>query len=744
MFKGVECQLEFNKLLERTAELAKSPAGKQAVLKIAPSVEEEEVRKRLGITFSLARLISEGENPVESFPDISPALEKLKVEGAVLSGEELLRILRVMECSGTAKRKLKGFAHFFGRLHTFKEETEVLKKTVGRGGEILDSATAKLRSVRKEILETAFRVRKKLEEVAGRHPELCPDRIVTERNGRYVLLVKPHFLNRFKAIVHDRSSTGQSLYVEPTFVLEDNNRLRELKLEEKEEVKRILRETTEMVARVKDRLKESFEALVELDAFCAVARMSLKLKGTLPEFSDAVELKQARHPILVLTLKEVVPVDIKVERGLVITGPNAGGKTVALKTVGLLSVMAQAGFLIPTQEGSRLKLFKKWMVDIGDEQSIERSLSTFSAHIRNLAEILSGADADTLVLLDEPGGGTDPVEGSAIAVGVLKYLGKLNAVTVATTHLARVKLFAYRDPYYRVASVMFDEETLKPLYRLAYGVIGRSHALAIASKYRMPDEVLATARSVMTGEEKAVEDVIRALNAEYRRLAEERERVERLRAELERKEEELERKVKEFEKKALRELANFIAELKRKSLEALRERDRRRIDHLLSTAREKLERITASRKVPVEPGSTARVLGSERTGKVVKVDRERQTATLLVGNIKMEVKLSHLEVVNLKEERLKEGDVSVQKPKKFSPDLKLIGMRGDDALKELEKFLDRASRAGFKEVRVIHGHGEGILKKLVREYLSECPYAESFRPGRFEEGGDGVTVVKLR
>ncbi|SMP17933.1 DNA mismatch repair protein MutS2 [Desulfurobacterium pacificum] len=747
MFKGVERQLEFDKILQIASEFAKSVPGKDSVLSIRPIVEKEKVQKELELTSSFCRLLSERPVPLETFPDISSILKKLTAEGVVLGESAFVEILKVIRVASVLRRFFEELDSRFERLKTysdriygFSELKEVLESTFDDYGNVLDTASPSLAAVRREVLELSYRIKRKLEDLVNRYDDVCPDRIVTERDGRYVVLVKPHFRKKFKAIVHDRSSSGQTYYVEPLSVVEDNNKLQELRSREREEIERILKKLSLLVFQHRSQLQSSFKALVEIDRRLAVAQFSLKVKGVMPEFSEEVKLKQAKHPLLLLSDREVVPVDIFLKNGLVITGSNTGGKTVTLKTLGLLSMMAQSGFLIPAEEGSSLRFFKKWMVDIGDEQSIEQSLSTFSAHISNVAKILKEADSDTLVLLDELGAGTDPVEGSSLAVAILEFLKRKRVKTVVTTHFTPVKLYAYKDDYYEVASVLFDEITLKPLYKLVYGLVGKSYALEIASRYGVPQEVIDMAKRILGNEGKIAEDIISALEEEYKKLVKERE-------ELKRKEKELEERERRVLKELSEELRAFIEELEEKSKKALQSAKSGEIKQIVVTAKKKLDSLQVKESKSVDdfsPGMTVKVKSTGRKGKVVEVNRGRGVVKVQLGSIKVEMKPDQLEVV---EEVGRKEDVSVvnvERPKRFFPELKLLGMRGEEALRALEEFLDDAAVLGFKSVKVVHGHGAGILKRLVREYLKESPYVKSFRPGKIEEGGDGVTIVELK
>ncbi len=753
MFKGVGRQLEYDKLLLETSHLAKSSPGKERVLSLKPSVNPREVERSLELADSFVKLLKERSLPLETFPDVRAVIGKLKVEGSQLSVEEFLKLFKVLEQSKVLKNFFKNLPSHLSRISFYRErllgEGELLtrlRETFDESGQILDSASPKLRSIRKNISTVSARIKERLNSILNRHEDLCPDRIITQREGRYVILVKPHFKKRFQGIVHDRSSSGHTFYVEPLSVVELNNTLRELKREEDEEVRRILRELSDLARSGLEEVESSFRTLVEIDFRYALAYMSLKLSGTYPTFGGEFNLKEVRHPLLVLSGKEVVPVDLKLKRGLVITGPNTGGKTVALKSFGLLSMMAQSGFLIPAAEGSSLIFVKKWFADIGDEQSIEQSLSTFSAHAKRIGEILREVDGNSLVLLDELGAGTDPVEGSALAVAILKYLKERGAKVVATTHFTPVKLYAYKDDYYQVASAVFDEESLKPLYRLAYGVVGRSYALVVARRYGIPREVVETARSLMGAEDRMAEEIIEALESEYRRLVAQREEVERLKRELQERERALREKERKLREEGRKEIERFIKELQEKAEEALRERE-------VSKAREKVKKIVVSARnrakleeevkptQEVRVGDTVKVLPSGRKGRVIEISGKK--AKVLIGQMKVDVKLSNL--VKVEESPREEPvGVSAPKPKTFFPQLKLLGMRGEEAIRALEEFLDDAAIVGVKEVKVVHGYGEGILKRLVREYLKESPYVKSFRSGGPQEGGDGVTVVELK
>ncbi|OMH41397.1 endonuclease MutS2 [Desulfurobacterium indicum] len=759
MFKGVWRHLDFDTLLEKTASLARSESGRKAVLSITPSTDVSEITEETLITFEFVRLLTEKSFPLEAFPDISSIIKKAKVEGVIFSIPEILSVHAVCSQSKIVKKFLNNIRERFPRLSAFSsslssflELRELIESSIDENGEILDTASSNLKMIREKKRQIADSIKKRLESLVRRNEDICPDQIITIRNGRYVVLAKNSYKKRFSGIVHDRSISGHTVYVEPAFVVDDNNRLRELATEEEKEIKRILTYISKKIRENRFRISAAFSTLVELDRRYAVAEMSRRLKGTLPEISDRIELKDARHPLLALLQKEVIPVDVKVEKGLVITGPNTGGKTVILKTLGLSTLMFQSGFLIPAAEGSKIRIFKKVRADIGDEQSIEQSLSTFSAHVKNISELLNEADKDTLVLLDELGAGTDPIEGSSLGVAILEYLKEKGAILIITTHFTPIKLYAYKDDYYEVASVLFDEKSLKPLYRLAYGVIGRSYAFVIAKRYGMPDVVIEKAQKLLSSEDRIASEIVAALESEYRALQSEREQVAKLKEELEREREKLEKEKELLKEKGVENLQAYIREFREKSEKLLAEiqdeRLRKKVRALIQEAKKKVEAAEEKEikkaAAEIKPGMIVKVKKTGRKGTVITVDTERGTAKVAIGALKIDMKLNQLEPVIetvIDERKIR---IDTKMPQNFFPEIKLLGMRGDEALDAVEKFLDDARIAGFHRVKIVHGHGTGILKRLVRTYLKDSPYVKSFRAGKIEEGGDGITIVELK
>ncbi len=762
MFKGVWRHLGFDTVLEETSKIAKSESGEKAVLSIQPLVDSKEIFENVLLTFDFSRLLSERFFPLESFPNITAILEKAKVDGTVFSVREILDIRTVAVQSKIVKKFLNEIKDRFPRisafsssLSSFMELRELVDSSVDEAGEILDTASPNLKLIRRQKFTIADKIKKRLESLVRRNEDICPEQIITLRNGRYVVLARAGYKKRFQGIVHDKSSTGQMVYVEPAFVVEENNRLRDFEIEEQKEIKRILSEISRKIRENRFRLSVAFETLTELDKRYAMGYMSYKLGGVLPDISSYVDIKDARHPLLLLSGKKVVPVDVRLDKGLVITGPNTGGKTVILKTLGIFVLMFQSGFLIPATEGSKIRLFKNVMADIGDEQSIEQSLSTFSAHVKNISEILSKADKDTLILLDELGAGTDPVEGASLGVAILEYLKEKEAVAVVTTHFTPIKLYAYKEPFYDVASVLFDEKSFKPLYRLAYGIIGRSYAFVIAKRYGMPDKVIEKAKKLLSTEDKIAADIVASLEDEYKSLQDEKISVEKLKEQLEREKELINKEIKRLREKGVEEIHSYIADFREKSEKLLSdihdEKLRNRVRELVHEARQKVENIekrqTVSVRELIKPGMVVRLKGSGRKGTVLEVDKERGCTKIGIGSLKIDVKFSQIESVEALPEKIESSlnvNVNAKIPDRFFSELKLLGMRGDEALDAVEKYLDDARLTGFTRVKIVHGHGTGILKRLIRAYLKESPYVKSFRPGKIEEGGDGVTIVELK
>jgi len=486
-------KLEFAKIKEKLKEFSHSSATEEGIENLRPSTDKGDVLSQI----ELLKAFSEIELSLYRFEDIREILKRSKIEGAVLSVEELISLLNVLKLIrqvrksvGAGAERMPPLRKLSRKLHLFSSLENLIESTIDRRGFVKDEASEELFRIRKSIRGIEKEIMERLENLFKRPDadKIFSDKIITLRNNRYVVPVKSSQVRKIFGIVHGTSSSGYTTYVEPQFVIQLNNRLTELKGEEEEEVRRILRKLTSYVGDFSEKIGESFDTLVEIDLLQAKLRLGKLYEGNFPQIGDCVELKNVSHPILKLINPETVPVDIvlKERKGLILTGPNTGGKTVALKTLGLVSLMVQSGIPVPLSEGSVLRVFDKIFVDVGDEQSIEQNLSTFSSHMTNIADFLPRADENTLVLLDELGAGTDPVEGSALGIGILEYLREKGSWIFTNTHHTPIKVYAINSDYFVPASVLFDRETLKPLYRIAYNAVGESMAFEVAKRCGIP------------------------------------------------------------------------------------------------------------------------------------------------------------------------------------------------------------------------------------------------------------------
>jgi len=672
---------------------------------------------------------------------------------------------------------------------------DAISQTLNDRGEILDTASDKLAKIRRDLKVEHDRLLTQLKRMIN-NPDISPylqENLITQRDGRYVIPLRADFKGRVKGIVHDQSASGATLFVEPLGVVEKNNKYKELQLEERDEERRILLALTAQVAEHAPALDEMTNALADMDVAFARAKFAEDLEAAEPKLhpiktpkGDAhprvrIRLLDARHPLLdqealaLSGVEGVVPIDVELDpqtRALVITGPNTGGKTVSLKTVGLLALMAQTGLHIPAHPESEISLFKSIYADIGDEQSIEQSLSTFSGHITNIIQILERADTNSLVILDELGAGTDPQEGAALARSLLTHVVERGITTLVTTHHPELKAFAHATPGVINASVEFDLESLQPTYHLTIGLPGRSNALAIAERLGLPDEIVGAARQEIDPAELRADDLLdeiyrqRDISREARQRADEAKReAEELRAELAERLEAIEDERREVLEDARKEAEDEVKGV-RDEIRDLRSELRRARQPLevIQQAEEIIEELIEEVEVPVErhvPDITP-VSGPIRLGAKVRVrslDKDgivrtlaEDSAEVQIGVLRVRAKLTELVLVGGEAESEKQEVVSdVPRPKSStsshpSPgvELDLRGQRADEALDVLENYLDRAYLARLPWVRIIHGKGTGKLRKVVREALQRYPQVTSFEAGKQNEGGEGVTVAELR
>ncbi|GAB6066087.1 endonuclease MutS2 [Aquifex pyrophilus] len=749
-------KLEFNKIKERLIGYANSPATVEKIKNLKPFTEEERIREEIELMKAYWE-VADG-IPLFEFQDIRELVKRAKLEGAVLSVEESLSILRVLELIRELKRflsphvnQLKPLQKIYKNLTVLSPLENLIRSSVDPRGFVRDEASDELLRVRKTIRSIETEIRKRLESLVNR-PEagkFLADRIITIRNGRYVIPVKTSHVKKIFGIVHGTSSSGYTTYVEPQFVIHLNNKLTELKQKEEEEVRKVLQKITEYIGDYAKEISEGFKACVLVDFLNCKYKFGKEINGTFPEFGNWVELYDVKHPILLEVKDDVVPIDIilKDKKGLILTGPNTGGKTVALKTLGLSVLMFQSGIPLPLKEGSKLPVFKKVFADIGDEQSIEQSLSTFSAHVKNIAEFIKESDENTLVLIDELGAGTDPIEGSALGIGILEYLKEKKAWVFVTTHHTPIKLYATSSDYYTPASVLFDRETLRPLYRIAYNTVGESLAFYIAKKYGIPEEVIEIAKKHV-GEfgEKYIK-AMEKLSDYVKKYEEEHRKIEELRKELEREKEELEKLKREYEeakrkgwKEAYKEAREFLRKLAQESEEVLKKsREKKEVKQFIEEKKKEIEKIAPPKK-EIKRGDTVLFMG--RKGKVLDV-RGNQ-AYVVTDRLRMWVDVKDLEKVEEENKETQQPTLPKETPVLEKNTINLVGKDAETAIRELEKFIEEAYVSGLKVVRIIHGIGSGKLKNAVREFLSKNDKVKFFRDAYPKEGGAGVTVAYLK
>ncbi len=812
--------LGFYEIRERLGECASSELGRKRVEDLLPAGDLETVDRLLEQTAQMRTLMARSSIPLGGIHDLAGILRRAEKRG-VLSPEELLLTTDCVRAARNLKKFLLSRAEtapFLAELIEDLEPSSRLEKEVERcindQAEVADNASGDLARIRRGLRARADSLRHRLESMAtgSANRDYLQEPIVTQRNGRFVLPVKQEHRKRIGGIVHGQSSSGATVFVEPQVAVDLNNEIQHLKSEEEREVHRILTELSEMVHHNVEGLRLEQDVLAELDLIYARASWAEEIDAVKPDTNahPYVYLKNARHPLL---SGDVVPIDVEVGRAfdtLVITGPNTGGKTVTLKTVGLMVLMCQAGLHLPCDEGSDVGVFSCVYCDIGDEQSIAQNLSTFSSHMRNVIPIVQLADCQTLVLLDELGAGTDPSEGAPLAMAILKQLHATRARTMATTHYSRLKTFAYRLDGVENASMEFDVETLSPTYHLNTGLPGRSNALEIASRLGMPDELITDARSLLSDEEGSVEDLIAAMEADRKewsrrrreaeveagdaRLLRERAatREKKIRDEQLKVIEDLRREARDIVDAAreesrilLREIHDLAAKMKksfriregesgsgqdeapdaddvlkrseslRALLNSLQGRTVSRLDDLQEQepGESEDEQAEAPEVVPADverlrPGSRVQVTSLGRTGTILDLDRDRGEAQVQIGVVKFMLPLGDLAQdasveTEERETRTATGNLRRLKHETLSQEVVVRQMTVEEALERVKKHIDDAILGGLNSVTVIHGRGEGILRRAIREYLDESPYVKGWRSADPREGGDGVTVVSL-
>ena len=766
--------------------------AKKVVSGLRPFHEIPVIRDMLMETTEAVRLIlHKGPLPLGGFYDIEDSLHRAR-KGGSLTMKQLLQIHFNLSLARRVTTFLKSDLPPLPVIQSIGEVIAVHKnledeidRCILSEDEMADNASPELKQIRRAILRQNDALKSKINHIinSAENRTMLQDAIVTVRDGRYVIPVKQEHRGKFPGIVHDQSSTGATVFIEPQVIVNLNNELRQLELQEKAEIERILAELTARVAEHYHDLLNNQKLLVQLDVIMAKGKLSMLQHGEEPQISEDGELvlKEARHPLL--DPKKVVPIDLSIGGSyntLVITGPNTGGKTVTLKTAGLLSMMAQTGLHIPAAGGSRIPVWKDIFADIGDEQSIEQSLSTFSSHMTNIVDIVKHAGEGCLVLVDELGAGTDPTEGAALAIAILEDLEKKGAATIATTHYTELKKYAISTEGVENASMEFNVETLSPTYRLAIGVPGKSNAFEISQKLGLPGEIIETSRRLLDGGDIQFEEVISALEADKKAAEEERDEAVRLNQEMKIRKEELEQQAKKLEEKkteilnkAKEEARQILQEAKDvskevqeelrelKKIESLGQRNRifdenrKKLRDAAGKYREKVIREVNDNPVSAEElrlGDRVKVLSLGQNGEIVTLPDEKGELTVQVGILKAKVNLDDimlieggaLDVNRPRKVRKNYGSMYKTKTQNVSISIDVRGKSLDDAVMDVDKYLDDATMAGLKEVTIIHGRGEGILRKGLQEMMRSHKHVKRFRKGNFDEGGDGVTVVTLK
>lgn len=770
-------------------EEADSALGKDSARRLRPSSDRGEiVAMQAETSHALTRLFHHGALSFHGLTDIRSSLVPL-AKGGTLGAGELLRIGALLEAAKRAvefDKKDEETDFLSGRfdgLQTFPEIRREISRCILSEDEISDDASSELKRIRRAMKTTNDKIREQLSVTVNSSGDMLRDNIVTMRNGRYCLPVKQEYKSAFQGMIHDQSSTGSTFFIEPMAIVKLNNDLAELAMKEQEEIERILASISSICAPETEGLERDVILLAELDFIFAKAKLSKKMQGSEPIFDDNyIEIKKGRHPLI--PRDRVVPIDVtlgKDYRLLIITGPNTGGKTVSLKTVGLFTLMGQAGLHIPAFDGSHLRVFHEVYADIGDEQSIEQSLSTFSSHMTNTVSILKRADKNTLALFDELGAGTDPVEGAALAISILDNFLQRNVTAMATTHYSELKIYALSTDQVENASCEFDVESLQPTYRLLIGVPGKSNAFAISSKLGISDEIIEKAKSLVDEDSKSFEDVVTGLESTRKELEEERAKAAAYREEIERQKKKLAEKNERIDKakekilrRANEEANEILQQAKDMADDSIRkynkwmdggkenvsdmERQRSAIREQLKKTGEKLATKQKGNRPKTAPGKLAigdlvMVHSMGVKGTVMSLPNTKGKCFVQMGIMRSEVNADDLELLeeetlqNRKEqlrERSGAGKIKMMKSLHVSSSINLIGKTVDEAIALLDKYLDDAYLAKLHQITIIHGVGTGALRNAVQAHLKKSKYIKTYRMGEYGEGGYGVTVAEFK
>lgn len=784
--------LEYNKIIDMLTEKADSEPGKRLCRKLLPSTDLEEIVKNQKLTEdALGRLFKVGSTSFGSNSDLNFSIKSLEI-GSTLSIVELMKIASMLDNVSRIKTYGKkdredapddSLTEYFEQLTPLTQVANEINRCILAEDEIADDASPKLKSIRRSMLQTNEKVHSQLNSMlAGAYRTYLQDAVITMRNNRYCIPIKAEYKGQVNGMIHDQSATGSTYFIEPAAVVELNNKIRELELEEKEEIGVILASLSAMAGEHTEELSANQKLMTELDFIFAKAKLAMDMNATTPIFNTDhyINIRKGRHPLL--DRKKVVPIDINLGKDfdlLIITGPNTGGKTVSLKTVGLFTLMGQAGLHIPALDRSELSIFSEVYADIGDEQSIEQSLSTFSSHMKSIVHILKHADADSLCLFDELGAGTDPTEGAALAIAILNYLHDRGIRTMATTHYSELKIYALSTSFVENACCEFSVETLQPTYRLLIGIPGKSNAFAISSKLGLSDEIINAAREQIGNEDKSFEDVISDLEQsritiekEQREIAEYKERIRTLQEQLQQKNEKLDqakdrilREANEKAKEILQEAKDVADETIRDFNKAGAGTDIRELEKKRQKVRDKIneknERLSlgANKKQPekktldpkkLKKGDTVKIVSMGLKGTISTLPDAKGALFVQCGIMRTQTNVRDLVLVDEATvttptlQRTGAGKIKMSKTLSVSTEINLLGKTVDEALPALDKYLDDAYLAHLPSVRVVHGKGTGALRSAVHNHLKRLKYVKEFRLGEYGEGDAGVTIVTFK
>ena len=784
--------LEYNKMIERLAGLAGTIYGRELCSKLHPSNDLSLINKLQRETSdSLSRILRKGSLSFNGIHDIRPSIMRLEV-GSSLNATELLHISSDLDAS----LKVKAYGGYTGKdgeeqvtdslteyiagLEPLTPLNNEIKRCIISEEEIADDASSGLKNVRRSMRNINDRIHSELSSILNSSKTMLQENIITMRNGRYCLPVRSEYKSQFQGMIHDQSSTGSTLFMEPIAIVRMNNELKELSIKEQEEIEKILAELSQTASGYTQELLYNFNTLSQLDFIFARATLSKQMKASEPIFNNngIINIKKGRHPLI--DPNKVVPIDIMIGNDfsmLIITGPNTGGKTVTLKTIGLLTLMGQAGLHIPAFDNSRLAVFNEVYADIGDEQSIEQSLSTFSSHMTNIVSILDKADEHSLVLFDELGAGTDPTEGAALAMSVLSYLHKRSIRALATTHYSELKVYALSTEGVNNASCEFDVETLRPTYRLLIGIPGKSNAFAISSKLGLPSFIIEDAKNRIGTQDKSFEDLISDLDSSRVTIEKEREEITQYKEEIERLKKSLTKKTESLDtsrerilKEAKEQATSILQEAKSYADDSIRKYNKwlqeggniKDMELERNDLRERLQGSEASllkqnRKQgkastikDLRLGDAVQVLSLGINGTVSSLPNAKGDLYVQMGILRSLVNLKDIEKID--EEiittpnfnKTQGGKFKMSKSFTIHPEINLIGKTVDEALAELDKYLDDAYLSHLPQVTVIHGRGTGALKNAVHAHLKKSQYVKSYRLGGFNEGNSGATIVEFK